>query len=301
MNIYRLNCYKHILLLVLALTPILELKAQEVEIPKSEISGYIKGPFAKLSFDVGDYGETNGRSGIGLGAQYAHYIDINWSISAGLEYQSYHSEAIFDSFSDSYATTDIEGDDFEFQYSVSSYKERENLSLLNIPIKVQYEKALKEEQKLTFYGSAGFSIGFPVVQKYKSKASDLQTAGYYPQWDALLTSPQFMGFGDWGDQHTNKMKLDTKTSFAFLLETGIKHDLESGHRVYAGIFADIPLNRINKTSGNPTSLVAYNASNPTELTYNPVINSAPGAQENRYADKMKPVAFGIKLRYAFAF
>ena len=56
MNIYRLNCYKHILLLVLALTPILELKAQEVEIVITSYSiHYTKLYESKLSFAKGPF------------------------------------------------------------------------------------------------------------------------------------------------------------------------------------------------------------------------------------------------------
>jgi len=300
MNKYRLSWYKLVLLLILiALCCGLGAKAQEVLIPPSEVSVYVKGPYAKVSYDLGDAGDNNNRFGMGIGVQYAHYFNIHWSVSGGLEVQTYRAEATFGAFSDAYATTDIEEDDFEFQYSVSSYQERQNLALINIPIHLQYDEMLSES--FTFYGSVGFSVGFPVVGKYKARAFDLETAGYYEQWDALLTSPKFMGFGTWGNQKTNKKELDPKTSFSLLLETGLKHKLAVGHNLYFGFFVDIPLSKLNKSGDDVVPLIEYDPNNPTELIFNSVINAAPGAQGNTYADKMKAFAFGVKLRYAFDF
>ena len=297
MNKYRISRFKPIMLIVMALLTGPGLKAQEIQVPKSEISFYLKGPVSHMNFDLGNYGKQTNGFGVGIGSQYAHYFNFNWSISAGLEFQTYRSEAMFDAFSDSYTTTDMEGDDFEYRYSVGSYLEREYLSLLNIPIKVQYERMINEN--LRFFGSGGIAIGLPVSAKYKSQVYDLKTSAYYSQWDALLTSPKFMGFGSWGNRNTGKMDMDTKTSYAFLLEGGLKFNLKPGNNFYVGLFADIPLNKINKTNGGPTSLVEYNTNQPATLIFNPALNSAPGANGTPFADKMKVVSWGVKLRYAF--
>ncbi|WP_163709379.1 porin family protein [Mangrovibacterium lignilyticum] len=296
MNINRSTCYKHSLIILLVTMSGFGLRAQEIRVPQSEFSFYMKGPFAKLSFDLGDYGESSSRFGVGFGAQYARYLDYHWSVSGGLEIQTYASKAVMPAFSDSYATTDMEGDDFEFQYSVSSYYERENLTLLNVPIKVQYETGVGKTVK--FFSSAGFAVGFPIGGNYKSRITGLKTAGYYPQWDALLTSPKFAGFGNWGNQHSAKMDLNPKNSYAFLLEVGIKHNLAEGHNFYGGLFIDIPLNKINNSDNNNQSMIAYDADNPGQLIYNPVVYASPGAQGDGYADKMKAFAWGFKLRYA---
>jgi len=299
MNINRLTCYKNILIILLITLSGFGLHAQEIRVPQSELSFYLKGPFSSLTFDLGQYGKNTSRFGEGFGIQYAKYLSYHLSVSAAVEYQSYRSKAVLSAFSDSYATTDIEDDNFIFQYSVSSYYERENLSMLNIPIRVQYETGIGATFK--FYGSGGLAVGFPISGKYKSRVTGLKTAGYYPQWDALLSSPKFMGFGTWGNHQTGKMDLNPKNSYAFLLEAGLKYNVADRQNFYFGIFADIPLNKINKNPDNPTSMVAYDAENPTKFIYNPVIYSAPGAQGDEYADKMKAFAWGIKLRYAFEF
>lgn len=300
MNKDKLSWYKLVLLLIgIALCCGLGVHAQEVLIPPSEVSFYVKAPYSKVSYDLGDAGENRNRFGVGVGVQYAHYFNIHWSVSGGVEFQTYRSQAVMGAFSDSYPTTDIEGDNFDFQYQISSYQERQNLALINIPIRVQYDEMLSEN--FTFYGSAGVSVGFPVAGKYKARAFGLNTAGYYEQWDALLTSPKFMGFGTWGNQQIGKQDLDPKASFALLLETGLKHKIAVGHSLYFGLFVDIPLNDINKSGNNSVPLVEYDPYNPTKFIYNSVIEAAPGAEGAKYADKINAFAFGVKLRYAFDF
>ncbi|PTN07903.1 outer membrane beta-barrel protein [Mangrovibacterium marinum] len=300
MNRYQLSWLKPVLLaLALSVGAAVQIRAQEILIPESEVSVYLKGPFSKVSLDVGDAGENNNRFGLGVGVQYAHYFNLNWSVSGGLEFQTYRSEALFDSFSDAYAATDVEGDNFQFRYQLDAYQERLNMALINIPIRVQYEDEFTKH--FMFYGSVGVAVGFPLVAKYKSRAFGLTTAGYYQQWDALLNSPRFMGFGNWGNQSTGKQELDPKTSFSLLLETGLKHKISVGHNLYFGIFADIPLNKLNKSGDDVLPLIEYDPAQPTSFIYNSVITAAPGAQGDTYADKMKALAFGVKLRYSFDF
>lgn len=297
MNTCKLNRYKYSLLFLVISLFGMGLKAQEVKLPDSEISVYVKGPFSTLRFNTNDLVNSNSRYGMGFGLQYGYYLNQNWSISAGLDYQAYRSELLLGAVTDSYLSTDVEGDDFEFRYSTSSYREWENLSLFSVPVRVQYETAGNE---LRIYASAGLSVGFPVSASYKSKVVDLQTAGYYPQWDALLHGPKFMGFGSWGNVSSGKRDLDIKTNYAFLFETGIKQKLGGRSSFYAGFFADIPLTSINKKSNNAVPLIGYNTEQPDQLIFNPVVNASPGAGGTAYADKLQALAVGIKFRFAFS-
>lgn len=299
MNKYIVNSINPLVVVLSVLFLGLEAKAQEIQVPENEFSVYLKGPFSRISFDMGSAGEGNDRFGVGLGFQYARYFDFNWSVSGALEYQFYRSEALLSAFSDSYSTTDMEGEDFEFRYSLSSYQEWINLGMLNIPLRVQYEKEISETLK--FFGASGFSVGIPIRGTYQSRAFGLKTEAYYEQWDALLTSPKFVGFGTWGNPQPGKKDFSPKTSFSFLLEAGLKHKLAEGRNLYAGLFVDVPLSQVAKSGSEDKPLIEYNTDNPTQMIYNSVIDSAPGAQGKHFADKPKAFAFGFKLRYAFDF
>ena len=271
--------------------------AKTDSIQVKEISVYAKGAFNYLDYKLSQKGERNSRYGAGIGIQYARYLDQNWSVSAGLEYQYYRSETLLPDFSDAYATSDAEGDNFEFRSSAGSYREWQWISMLNIPLKIQYETKGVQNR---LYASAGIQLGIPVKSKYKATAYGLKTTGYYPQWDALLRDPRFMGFGTWGTVQSRKQKLDSRSSCSLLLELGYKQLLKAKRNLYVGVYADLGLNTLNKKSGNPSALIAYNAAKPTEFQMNSVLNSAPQANGTLYADKLKTTGFGVKLRYAFS-
>jgi len=284
------------LVLGVALLAGLSLNAQEVQVPETELSVYMKGPFSRINFGMDQGGEDKNRFGLGVGVQFAKYLSYDWSVSAAVEYQAYRTEAVFTNLSDSYATIDMEGENFEFRYSANMLIERQRASYVNIPIRVQYEKGNLNNK---FYASTGLAIGLPIGSSYKSRVYGLSTSGYYPQWDALLETPKFAGFGSWGNQVSGKQELKLKTSYSFLLEAGLKHYMRARQNLYVGVFADLPLNKIYKRDKKEPSLVAYNEDAPTQFIYNSVLDAVPGGQGKGYAEDVKTIALGIKLRYSF--
>ncbi|WP_372773499.1 outer membrane beta-barrel protein [Mangrovibacterium sp.] len=294
----RLNRYKHIILSGVLLIASMGLSAQSENLGSREFSFYVNGAFSYLNYQLNhDEGDRSGRGGVGFGLQYAYYLNSHWSVSAGLEVQQYRSQVVFDDFTGSYQTTDIEGESFEFRYSAATYRERQSVTLLNVPVRIQYERGSDD---LKFYASGGLAMGLPIRGIFKTTAFDLNTSAYFPQWDALLTSPKFMGFGSWGFQKSGKQDLDVRSSYAFLLEAGVKKNLKEKRNLYVGIFANIPFNSVVKTAETTGSLISYNAAQPTKLTYNTVLESSPGGEGSTYAGHMKTIGLGLKLRYAFA-
>ena len=263
-----------------------------------ELSFYGKVAFNGLDYQLTGDATRNGRLGAGLGVQYARYLNENWSISAGLEYQQYRSEAILSNFSDYYGTTDTEGADFNFRSSADTYKEWEGVSMINIPLSLQYETP-SPWTTARIYASVGFQLGIPVISKYKATADGLKTSGYYPQWDALLENPGFMGFGSWGTVQSSKQKMDIRNSNSLLLEIGFKQQLNEKQDLYFGFYADFGLNQLNKKNQSPSPLIEYDVDNPTDFKFNPLFYSAPQAQGKTYLTKPKTQGFGIKIRYAF--
>ncbi len=292
----RLNFYKHIILSCTLLFSAGIVTAQQSNSSKKEISVYImKGGVSYLKYDMDTNGEQDGRLGGGLGVQYALYLSSNWSVSAGAEYQQYHSETTFSNFEGFYSTTDMEGDNFEFRSSASSYQEKQLLDMLNIPLRIQFETTGKSTR---FFASTGIQWGIPVQTKYKVTATNLKTSGYYEQYDALLESPAFMGFGNWGTVVKKNQKLDIKNSFSLLFELGIKQQVKENENLYIGLYAEIGLNELNKESNSSKELISYNTENPTEFQFESITNASPGGQGKVYADKLKTMGFGLKVRYA---
>ena len=189
-----MNRYKLMFLTIVLLLPFGAVTAQEETKKANEFSVYAKGIFNSLKYDLSEGGKRNNGYGAGLGLQYSLYLNRKWSVSAGLEYQQYRSDALLTDFNDHYSATDREGTEFDFYSSAATYKERQLIDMLNIPLLFRYETPTPRTNT-SIYGAVGFQLGIPVSSKYKATAEDLKTSGYFRQWDAMLENPAFMGFG----------------------------------------------------------------------------------------------------------
>ena len=169
--------------------------------------------------------------------------------------------------------------------------------MLNIPLRIQWETIGKSTN---LFASTGIQIGLPLYANYKGTAYGLKTSGYFPQWNAELTSPTFMGFGNWGTQQSSKEKLKLKPSYSFLFELGFKQQLQAMRYFYVSAYVELGLNDLAKKSDSQQALIGYNTEKPTAFNYSSVIYSSPQADGNNYAQKITTQGFGIKMRYAFS-
>ena len=260
---------------------------------KTEVSVAVNGSFSKLDYEV--LGHNNEmESGWGIGLQYAHYFNKNWSIGTGLEYQSYQGTAKIASLQDAYATEDLEGEAFEFRYTATNYEEQQRASYLNLPLKLQYETS----GAIRFFVAAGAKVGFNLRSEYQAEANSLVTSGYYPQFNAELHAPEFAGYGDFGAYRFGSSPLDLRTSFLATLESGVKFLLESQRSFYLGLFLDYGLNDINEKAGEG-NIVEYSSENPSSFSGNSLLTAVNNSTAVAYTEEVKQLAFGLKLRYAF--
>ncbi|RKD92122.1 outer membrane beta-barrel protein [Mangrovibacterium diazotrophicum] len=297
MNHLKFKKYKQFIIAAVLLLSAGAATAQEYRLPQGEFSVYLKGPFSKLKADLGENGESTNRFGAGFGLQYSRYFTPHLSLSGALEYQSYRSKIILQEFTDSYSLTDAEGDNMVFRSSANSYRERQSVDMLNIPIRVQWETIGKSRN---LFAATGIQIGLPISANYKGTAYGLKTSGYFPEWDAELTSPTFMGFGNWGTQQSGKEKLKLKPSYSWLFELGFKQQLQEMRAFYVSAYVELGLNNLAKSTDEQQALIGYNTENPTTFNYSSVINSSPKAGSSNYVNKVTTQGFGIKMRYAFS-
>lgn len=296
MNHFKFNQYKQVLIAVFLLLSAGTATAQYYQLPKGEVSVYLKGLNSQLSIDMRETADSDTRFGAGAGVQYSYYISRNWSLSGALEYQSYRSETILDNFADSYSVSDAEGDNMIFRSSADVYHERQSVGMLNIPLRIQWETT---GYSTRLFAASGIQLGLPLAANYKATAFGLETSGYFPQWDALLTSPRFMGFGSWSTKHSGKEKLKLKNSYSVLFELGIKQQLKAFRHLYVSAYVELGLNDLAKAS-DPQALMGYNVDSPIDFQHGSVIYSSPQAAGNNYAGKVSSQSFGFKMRYAFS-
>lgn len=254
---------------------------------KSEFSIYAGGTFSSIYYDL-DQGQVDHGDGVQLGLKYAFYLNENWSIGLGAEYQTYNSTASFDYLTGNYNTTDFENDPFEFRYTTRSYNESQKLEYVNVPLTVQFETG---DGITDFYVSAGVKAGFAMKGRYETKMDALTTSGYYPQYNAELFGPTFMGFGSFYQVNAGKQDLDTKIAWSGTLETGVKQYIGERSSCYIGVFVDYSFNSI--ADNKDENMINYPSDQmPVDLQFNSVINSS-------YSKDVRLIAYGIKLRFAF--
>jgi len=297
MNKFKNKFYKQILIATALFLSVGSVSAQEYRISDSEFSVYIKAPCSGLKTNMEDYGSSNTRFGAGIGLQYSYYLNTNWSISGALEYQEYRNKVLLNNFTDQYSLTDAEGDNIIFRSSVSLYREWQSVGMLNIPLKIQWET---QGESTRLFAATGVQLGLPAYTTYTGTAYNLKTAGYFPQWNTELTSPLFMGFGDWGGkQQSEKNKLKLKPSYSLLFEIGMKHPMCNMQNLYVSAYMELGLNDIRKNSNSDQPLINYNVNNPTQLGYASVLNSSMQSSGLTYVGKVTTQGFGLKMRYAF--
>ena len=253
---------------------------------KHEFSVSAAGIFSSIGYDL-EGGDLKHDYGGGFGIRYSYYLSESWSIGIGGEYQWYKSTAEFDNFSDAYTTTDVENESFEFRYSGIAYREKQRAQYVNIPLTFQYESS--GDDLIRWYITGGVKAGIAINTEYETSISSINTSGYYPQYDAELFGPAFMGFGQFNEINTGKREFDAEMSWSGTIETGIKQAVGQRGWAYLGIFLDYGFTKIYE--GGNKNLIGYPQTMPADLEYNSVLDT-PLAKDARL------IAYGFKFRMA---
>ncbi|MEE1898213.1 outer membrane beta-barrel protein [Flavobacterium rakeshii] len=255
-----------------------EMKAQVKSF--SEIAITAGGPGSSLNYGV-EGADVSQSPGFNFGIEYTYNFNNNFGISLGTEFQHFKSEVKAFAISGNYQTTDFEMESFEFRYSMRSFKEEQTVGFINIPIMFVYQN-----QEYDFYVRAGAKIGLPLSGKFKS-GYNLYTSGYYPQYNAELFDPAFMGFGEFNNVQANG-DLNIKPTYIASVELGIKQSVGKSN-LYIGFYLDYGLNDI---ADKKNRLADYTVNDSgAGFKYNSVLNT-------EYVDEIKTMAFGVKLRYS---
>lgn len=251
---------------------------------KQEISISVGGPFSFLKYNSA--GQAEPGNGINAGIRYSYYLNEGLSIGIGVEYQTYNSDGKFGFLAGQYMTTDAENENFQFRYKATNVREEQKLGYINVPVGIQFETPGTSQ----LYVATGVKIGFATSGTYETKMQNLTTSGYYPQYNVELFSPAFAGFASTDNVKTSKQDIDTDVSYSITFETGLKQKIGDRSSVYIGLYLDYGLNNIYDKDNNK-NLIEYNPELPVQFQYNSVLQTP-------YADNIRLVSYGLKLRFA---
>lgn len=264
-----------------ALTPVFT-QAQELEV--GVLGGYtgLKDGETKLS---------DGTS-FGFSLLYLQALDSNWKLGIGGEFGFYKLSKELSNYKGAYGAVDSEGDAFDFRYNFSRFEEQLEGNYLGIPVKVQFESRPLGNSSWKLYGSAGVKYQVYLNSKTKIRMENLNTSGYYAQFDAELHGPEFEGFGSFGNRDVEK-DLKIKDSFFVLGEFGARYELSNGQGLYLGAFADYDFGNSSEAKGS--ALVNYKTYDTNHLEVNSVLGKEEGKQSIRL------FTVGLKLKYNIGF
>lgn len=280
---YHSKKYLSFLFLAACLFCLHPIKAQT----RSEFSIAAGGIFSQLEYNLPQNSYIDNSYGGGIGLGYSFYLNPQWSINIEGEYERFKANALLNSLQVNTNATDMEGENFEFRYTANHYNEEQKLDVINIPLTVQFQT----DGETKFYARIGGQVSIIANAEYTTSIRSLTTSGYYAQYDAELFDPMFMGFGTFNNLNQESKELDLDTSFAAVMEAGIKREAGESNSLYIGFFLDYGLNTINGDTEN-TNLVEYTSENPTDFNTNSVLSTS-------MAEDVKLISYGLKLRFAF--
>jgi hypothetical protein len=259
---------------------------------KHEIALHGAGGLSMLN-----YSPTEGYNKLALGGggglSYAYFFNDNWGLSLGIEGMFYNGRYRLPYLNSSYPANDGE-DDFEFNYDVYKYSEKQRAFLFNIPLLLHFQTPIKKK-KSDFYVALGGKVGLPIRASYEGVADKITTYGYYEHANLPLYDPEFMGFYT---QENVKSSGNLSLGMAILvsIEAGVKWYLNDNWALYTGLYADIGLNHIGGKSAS-APFVDYIYTNPKPVSYGNVLDATYNG--GTIAKKVSPLAIGIKVALAF--
>jgi outer membrane protein OmpA-like peptidoglycan-associated protein len=260
-------------------------------------------------------GIRNNHLGGLFGFGYTRNFSSHWGMLLGIEAALYQSSLSISNLADNYNTTDLdpyEPAKFNFRYRIDKYEEKQHLWNVNIPVALQFQTPVWDIHK--FYMSLGFKLGIPVSARAESTAANIETYGYYPEWDQVLNEPKVLGFGKF-ENHTTTNKLEIGLAYIGTIETGLKWRIGNGVHLYTGVYFDYAFNDVSKNHSN--HFVDYNSYHDGSFSnISSALNSQYTTNDNSIGigfgeyyehngnvkslvDKVSPITVGIKLRFSF--
>jgi hypothetical protein len=255
---------------------------------RDEISFHVGGGLSTFSYRLSQ-GKLHQGFGGDVGAGYAYFFSERFGVNLGAGLSLFSATAglsgaqsVIPDLVDEY------GDRYELRTSFVDYSERQQGVFLRIPAMLHYRNRW-------LYVQAGVGASFPVNVRYESRNATLRNEAYYPEYGVSVTSPSFVGLGEFSGRSTSG-KLSANTVYAALAEVGIRWQPKSpSWALYTGVYVDYGLNDAAKT--HATDILRRSDAAPGDFTTGSVL-SAHHAPEAPFTGKASLLAAGLRLRIA---
>ena len=238
-----------------------------------------------LYFNIGggshsiNYKTLNGNvnSGIGFTGNmgYNHFFGESWGIGTGIGLQSFRARSTHNYMSTNRAV-DTDGTLYDYRIYYTDWQETEKMVTLDIPIGFVWRKKIGSKSGLLI--SFGEKTIIPVNSSYKMSGGQIDTKGYFSQWNVELFDMPQHNFSTITSlpQHY----FSAKPTYALYADLGGLHKLSERTDLYYGAYINYGLNNLLKTDNQ----FVYQE----DGVYNGVLGSTQ-------ALKAKLISFGLKV------
>ena len=229
-------------------------------------------------------GKAFQNSTITTGLNYHFFFNRQWGIGTGVNFTTYNDGITIDDYNKQQTAVNSEtGSMFDFHVTMSDYKERHQIVMINIPLMLQFQS----KGETAFYAALGGKAVSPFSAKNRAEGIFTST-GYFPNVNVTYENLPEYGFVNNQSFPGHKTNINLKTAFMASAETGVRWRPIEKLIFYTGVYVDYGLN--NSLKSIDSDLVVYQSNAPAKFAYN---NAA-----NAYARQMKPFTFGITVRIA---
>ena len=263
------------IILVLGLLIVGALPAQE---KGSYINFNVGGGIHTLSYSLLN-GTEKEQAGYTLNAGYSYFFTPNWGIHTGLGIQTFNSMSTLTYLSSS-QDIDTDGQAYEFKANFTSYQEKQQAILIDIPLAIQYRFPINE--KIGLLASVGAKIALPVKSSFKTSGGGLVTTGYYSQWNVELSDMPQHGFSTMTNTFLGNTPL--KPAYMGIADLGGLFKLSQRLDLYVGGYVNYGLNNVL----TPDSKLIFQPNG----VYNGVFASSQ-------TNNVTPISFGVKVGVYF--
>jgi hypothetical protein len=229
-------------------------------------------------------GDVSSEVGFGAGMGYAFDIGGTetsvWKTGLAIEIATYKNNVLFGTLSEENDIGSGTGK-FRFTYLMDGYEEIQNLTMVSIPITIQYQAG----GKTRFCLSGGVKLGLPISAEATINPGKVTASGDFDhEKQKYINLPQH-GFPNGTRLAEVKNSIDLGFSTAATVEMGVLFS-----KFYLGLYLDYGLNDMHKTKDRHP--LEYQTSGSSEPVHNSILNTD-------LVDNISSNSVGIKMRIQF--
>ena len=242
-----------------------------------------------LYFNVGggqhniDYTVLNGtvKNGLGLTSNigYNYFFEKHWGIGTGIGFQSFHTGATLN-YVTSHPATDADGETYNYRTYFSNFRENQKIRTLDVPIGFIFKSEIGS--KVGLLVSIGGKASFPVFGNYEMVGGQIETRGYYPQYDVELANMPNHNFVT--ITQLSSHAFDSKVNWSVFGDLGGTWKIRNYLDLYYGVYLNYNWYDIQKRSNK----FVYEE----DGVYNGIFGS-------NQTDRIKLISFGFKIGVSY--